>query len=95
MVWLLAGLLVFLGVHSLRIVAPGWRDARVAAMGPMAFKGVYSLVSIAGFVLLVWGYAQARADAPVLLVNDRQMLSFMSHERLDELIDTLSAKASA
>lgn len=67
MVWLLAGLLVFLGVHSLRIVAPGWRDARVAAMGATAFKGVYSLVSIAGFVLLVWGYAQARADAPVLL----------------------------
>jgi len=37
----------------------------------------------------------ACADAPVMLVNDRQMLSFMSHERLDELIDTLSAKASA
>jgi len=37
----------------------------------------------------------ACADAPVLLVNDRQMLSFMSHERLDELIDTLKSKASA
>ncbi len=31
----------------------------------------------------------ACADAPVMLVNDRQMLSFMSHERLDELVDTL------
>ena len=31
----------------------------------------------------------ACADAPVLLVNDRQMLSFMSTERLDELVDTL------
>jgi NADH-quinone oxidoreductase subunit E len=31
----------------------------------------------------------ACADAPVLLVNDREMLSFMSHERLDELVDTL------
>jgi NADH-quinone oxidoreductase subunit E len=31
----------------------------------------------------------ACADAPVLLVNDRQMLSFMSHERLDELVETL------
>lgn len=67
MLWLVAGLLVFLGVHSLRIVAPGWREARVAAMGPMAFKGVYSLVSVTGFALLAWGYAQARADAPVLL----------------------------
>jgi NADH-quinone oxidoreductase subunit E len=33
----------------------------------------------------------ACADAPVMLVNDRQMLSFMSHERLDELVDTLKA----
>ena len=35
----------------------------------------------------------ACADAPVLLVNDRQMVSFMSHERLDELVDTLKAQA--
>ena len=33
----------------------------------------------------------ACADAPVLLVNDRQMLSFMNHERLDDLLDTLKA----
>ena len=33
----------------------------------------------------------ACADAPVMLVNDRQMLSFMSNERLDELIETLKA----
>jgi NADH-quinone oxidoreductase subunit E len=35
----------------------------------------------------------ACADAPVMLVNDREMLSFMSHERLDELIDTLKRSA--
>jgi NADH-quinone oxidoreductase subunit E len=35
----------------------------------------------------------ACADAPVMLVNDRQMLSFMSVERLDELLDTLKGKA--
>jgi NADH-quinone oxidoreductase subunit E len=35
----------------------------------------------------------ACADAPVMLVNDRQMLSFMSHQRLDELIDTLRANS--
>jgi len=33
----------------------------------------------------------ACADAPVMLVNDLQMLSFMSPVRLDELIDTLKA----
>ncbi|ODS64973.1 MAG: hypothetical protein ABS41_00795 [Arenimonas sp. SCN 70-307] len=65
--WLVLGLLVFLGGHSLRIFAPAWRDARVASMGEVPFKVVYSLVSIAGFVLLVWGYAQARSGEPVLL----------------------------
>ena len=36
----------------------------------------------------------ACADAPVLLVNDRQMLSFMSPERLDELVDLLKNSVS-
>jgi NADH-quinone oxidoreductase subunit E len=35
----------------------------------------------------------ACADAPVMLVNDREMLSFMDEERLDELVDTLKASA--
>ena len=35
----------------------------------------------------------ACADAPVVLVNDRQMLSFMDNDRLDELVDTLKAQA--
>jgi NADH-quinone oxidoreductase subunit E len=36
----------------------------------------------------------ACADAPVMLVNDRQMCSFMSHQRLDELVDVLKAHAA-
>ena len=35
----------------------------------------------------------ACADAPVMLVNDRQMVSLMSHARLDELVATLKAAA--
>jgi NADH-quinone oxidoreductase subunit E len=35
----------------------------------------------------------ACADAPVMLVNDRQMLSFMSHEKLDKLLDVLKSNA--
>lgn len=35
----------------------------------------------------------ACADAPVMLVNDRQMISFMSNDRLDDLVDTLKAQA--
>ena len=34
----------------------------------------------------------ACADAPVMLVNDRQMISFMSNARLDELVETLKAQ---
>jgi NADH-quinone oxidoreductase subunit E len=37
----------------------------------------------------------ACADAPVMLVNDRQMLSFMTPERLDELLATLRAHTHA
>ncbi len=58
---LVLGLLLFLGAHSVRIFADPWRSARIAAMGEGAWKGLYSLVSIAGFVLIVWGYGQARA----------------------------------
>jgi NADH-quinone oxidoreductase subunit E len=35
----------------------------------------------------------ACADAPVMLVNDREMLSFMDEQRLDDLVDTLKAHA--
>jgi len=33
----------------------------------------------------------ACADSPVMLVNDRTMCSFMSNEKLDQLIDGLRA----
>jgi uncharacterized membrane protein len=63
---LVAGLILFLGVHSLRIVAEPWRLRTIARIGENPWKGVYSLVSIAGFVLLVWGYGQARQQGVVL-----------------------------
>ena len=66
MVWFLIGLLGFLGLHSVRIVAPAWREARIAAMGEKAWKGIYSLLSIAFFVLMIWGYGQMRQH-PVLI----------------------------
>ena len=66
MTLLILGLVIFLGTHSLRVVADDWRSARIAAMGLSAWKGVYSVISIIGFVLIVWGYGQARG-APVVL----------------------------
>lgn len=67
MIWLIAGLLAFLSLHSVRRLAPRWRAARITAMGEGAWKGTYSLLSIAGFVLLIWGYSQARNEPLVML----------------------------
>jgi uncharacterized membrane protein len=71
MTFLVLGLLVFLGVHSIRIVADGWRTAMIARMGMWTWKGLYAAVSLVGFALLVWGYGQARAQ-PVDLWNPPQ-----------------------
>lgn len=66
MTYLLLGLILFLGPHSVRIVAEGWRMRIIARIGHPVWKGIYSLLSIAGFVLLVWGYGQARHESMVL-----------------------------
>lgn len=63
---LVAGLIVFLGVHSLRMFAPHWRDQMVERVGAGAWKGLYSLVALAGLTLIAWGFDQAR-DQPVVL----------------------------
>ncbi len=60
------GLALFLGVHSTRILAGGWRNAMVARLGLGPWKGLYSALSIAGFVLLVWGFGRARPLAVAL-----------------------------
>lgn len=66
MTLLILGLVLFFGSHSISIFAPAWRDAQAARRGEKAWKGLYSLVSLIGFVLLVVGYGQAR-QAPVVL----------------------------
>ncbi|KVU63791.1 NnrU [Burkholderia ubonensis] len=68
MLVLILGLVIFLGVHSIRIVADGWRSATIARIGERGWKGGYAIASIAGFVLIVWGYGLARADASFLWV---------------------------
>lgn len=65
---LILGLTLFLGVHSVRIVADSWRTRMIAARGKKAWKGLYTLVSLAGFALIVWGYGLARQQ-PVVLWN--------------------------
>lgn len=66
MTYLIVGLVIFLGVHSAEIFSPTFRSAVVARMGESGYKGVYSVLSIVGFVLLVWGYGVARQH-PILV----------------------------
>ena len=66
MVYLIAGLLMFLGVHSLRIVADGWRTRTLARVGEGTYKGIYSVVSIVGLGLIIYGFGIAR-ETPTLL----------------------------
>jgi uncharacterized membrane protein len=63
---LILGLILFLGAHSVSIVAPAWRNAMHDRLGEAKWKGVYSLVSIVGFVLLVVGFGMARQNPVVL-----------------------------
>ncbi|MEM9330098.1 MAG: NnrU family protein [Pseudomonadota bacterium] len=60
--FLVAGLFVFLGIHSTRMLAPAWRESFIEARGEAPWKGMYTITSIAGMALLVWGYGQARFD---------------------------------
>jgi uncharacterized membrane protein len=65
---LILGLVLFLGVHSLRVFADDWRSRQLARWGELRWKGFYSLVSLFGFVLLVWGFALARQQPTLLYV---------------------------
>lgn len=65
MIYLVLGLVLFLGMHSISIVAPAWRDRTAARLGN-AWKGLYSLTTIAGLIVIVWGYGIARQN-PVIL----------------------------
>jgi uncharacterized membrane protein len=63
---LVIGLLIFLGMHSVRIVAEEWRGRQIARLGAKTWKGLYSLASAAGLVLIVWGYGLTRAEPAVV-----------------------------
>jgi uncharacterized membrane protein len=65
---LIAGLVLFLGVHSVAIVAPSFRARTIQRMGEGAWKGLYALISLTGFVLICYGFGLAR-QAPVVLYS--------------------------
>jgi uncharacterized membrane protein len=66
MTLLVLGLVICLGLHSTRIIFESGRERAIARIGEGPWKGVYSLISVVGFALIIWGFAQARYDAPQL-----------------------------
>jgi uncharacterized membrane protein len=64
--YLILGLVLFLGVHSVRIFADAWRTQTIARVGEKAFKGGYTVLSLLGFALIVWGFGMAREMPTVL-----------------------------
>ncbi len=69
MLLLILGLLLFLGMHSARLFAADKRASFIASNGPLAWKGIYALVSIVGFVLIIYGYGQARMSPTWLWIS--------------------------
>lgn len=65
MILLYAGCLLFGGSHLFSILFPGLRDSFRAQMGEKAWKGLYSIISLAGLVLMAVGYSQTRAGPAV------------------------------
>ncbi|MCM0611287.1 NnrU family protein [Marinobacter sediminum] len=62
MATLIAGLILFLGLHSLSIINEPLRNRLHGSLGEAAFKGIYSVISLVGLVLIVMGYGAARMD---------------------------------
>src|SRR5690606_18912966 len=63
MLILILGLVIFFAIHSVRMVAGGFREAQVTA-NERRWKGIYSLISLVGFALIIWGWILFRAEAP-------------------------------
>ncbi len=60
--YLIAGIVVFGGVHLFSMLLPGQRDVLKARMGEGPYKGIYSLVSLAGLAMMIWGFWSLNSD---------------------------------
>jgi uncharacterized membrane protein len=66
MLVLIAGIIIFLGAHSFTAFREE-RSALIDRVGAGAYRGLHSVVSLVGFVLIVWGFSRYRADGLIPL----------------------------
>lgn len=64
--YLSVGLILLIGMHSIRLVAPDWRERLIARRGPSIWRALHTGVSLPAVALIVWGFSLASAD-PVWL----------------------------
>ncbi len=60
------GLILFLGMHSVRIYADSWRELQINKRGVIVWQAFYALISLLGFIFIIWGYVEARAETQML-----------------------------
>ncbi len=77
MLFLVIGLVLFFAIHSVSIINAGWRDNMAQRLGLAPWRVLYSLMSLGGLVLLIWGYGMARSD-PVILYTSPSWLRYVN-----------------
>ncbi|SCB10312.1 NnrU family protein [Rhizobium hainanense] len=65
MALLILGIVLFLGLHLIRVVAPGLRTSLIASLGEGGWKIAYSIASIIALIVLIYGFGQARDMTPI------------------------------
>ena len=65
MALLILGIVLFLGIHLIRVVAPGLRTSLIASLGESGWKIAYSVASIVTLAILIYGFGQARDMTPI------------------------------
>jgi len=68
MMALILGLIIFMGVHSVRIVSDDFRTRQIERIGKSTWRGMYAALSLVGFVLIVVGYGTARSAPQVVWI---------------------------
>ncbi len=75
---LIMGLVIFFGSHSISMMRP-LRAQLISQLGPMPFKGIYSILSLTGFVLIIYGFGDYRADGLIPVWEPPRFLHHVTH----------------
>lgn len=63
---LVLGIIIFLGLHLIRVVAPGFRAGVIESRGKGTWMGIYAVLSLIGLCLIIYGFGQARGETGML-----------------------------